>query len=98
MRESELGSGLSILDFYKHPTVRELATFLEDGTSGPSDEPVTLEPREPRPAPPSRRRAPGLRTAQGSGLYAHILSFPLPRGVLLRLYDGQPSLPPSGLL
>jgi hypothetical protein len=31
MRESELGSGLSILDFYKYPTVRDLATFLEDG-------------------------------------------------------------------
>src|SRR3712207_4254991 len=66
MRESELGSGLSILDFYKHPTVRDLATFLEDGTTSRSDEPVTLEPREPRPEPPSRKRVLGFGTAQVS--------------------------------
>ncbi|HST96967.1 MAG TPA: Pls/PosA family non-ribosomal peptide synthetase [Geodermatophilus sp.] len=91
MRESELGSGLSILDFYKHPTVRDLATFLEDGTAGPSDEPVTLEPREPRPEPPSRERVIGFGTAQVSVLYAIILLFLLPVGVLYGLNDGQPS-------
>src|SRR3712207_1860890 len=92
MRESDLGSGLSILDFYKHPTVRNLATFLEDGTAGPSDEPVTLEPREPRPEPPSRERVLGFGTAQVSVLYAIILLFLLPVGVLYGLNDGQPSV------
>ena len=91
MRESELGSGLSILDFYKYPTVRALATFLEDGAKATTDEPVTLEPREPRPEPPSRERVVGFGTAQVSVLYAIILLFLLPVSVLYGLNDGQPS-------
>ena len=91
MRESELGSGLSILDFYKYPTVRALATFLEDGAKATTDEPVTLEPREPRPEPPSRERVVGFGTAQVSVLYAIILLFLLPVCVLYGLNDGQPS-------
>ncbi|MGY1914927.1 Pls/PosA family non-ribosomal peptide synthetase [Blastococcus sp. SYSU DS0973] len=92
MRESDLGSGLSILDFYRHPTVRALATFLEDGDRDQAGGTVTLEPREPRPEPPSRQRVLGFGTAQFSVLYAIILLFLLPVGVLYGLSDGQPSL------
>jgi len=92
MRESELGSGLSILDFYKHPTVRDLATFLEDGAGAKEDDTVVLEPREPRPEPPSRERVVTFGTAQMSILYALILVFLLPVSVLYGLNDGQPSL------
>src|SRR3712207_7153092 len=37
MRESDLGAGLSILDFYRHPTVRALAAFLEAGAGAQPD-------------------------------------------------------------
>ncbi|WP_324276433.1 amino acid adenylation domain-containing protein [Blastococcus brunescens] len=92
MRESELGSGLSILDFYKHPTVRDLATFLEDGAGAQADDTVVLEPREPRPEPPSRERVVAFGTAQVSVLYAIILLFLFPVGILYGLNDGQPSV------
>ncbi|MCV2490676.1 amino acid adenylation domain-containing protein [Geodermatophilus sp. YIM 151500] len=91
MRESDLGTGLSILDFYRHPTVRELAAFLEDGTGGTTDDIVTLEPHGPRPAAPSRRRVLAFGTAQVSVLYAVVLAFLLPVGVLYGLNGGQPS-------
>jgi non-ribosomal peptide synthetase-like protein len=92
MRQSDLGSGLSILDFYKHPTVRALAAFLEDGAGTATDETVTLEPREPRPEPPSRGRVVGFGTGQVAVLYAIILLFLFPVGVLYGLNDGQPSV------
>ena len=91
MRESDLGSGLSILDFYRHPTVRALATFLETST-GQSTDAVILEPREPRPAPPSRNRVVAFGTAQVSVLYAIVMLFLLPIATLYGLNDGQPSL------
>jgi non-ribosomal peptide synthetase-like protein len=94
MRESDLGSGLSILDFYRHPTVRSLAEFLEHGGSadaGPDSDPVLLEPREPRPEPPSKGRVVGFGSAQLSALYAIILLFLLPVALLYGLNDGQPS-------
>ncbi|MGY1701516.1 Pls/PosA family non-ribosomal peptide synthetase [Geodermatophilus sp. SYSU D00766] len=92
MRESDLGAGLSILDFYRHPTVRGLAAFLEDGAGHRPDDAATLEPREPRPAPPSRGRVLAFGSAQVSVLYAIVLLFLLPVAVAYGLSDGQPSL------
>ncbi len=91
MRGSDLGSGLSILDFYRHPTVRALATFLQDG-AGDRPDAVTLEPREPRPAPPSRNRVVAFGSAQVAVLYGILSLFLLPVAVLYGLNDGQPSV------
>ncbi|MGY1673235.1 Pls/PosA family non-ribosomal peptide synthetase [Geodermatophilus sp. SYSU D00710] len=91
MRESDLGAGLSILDFYRHPTVRGLAAFLEAG-AGDQPDAMTLEPREPRPAPPSRGRVVAFGAAQLSVLVAIVGLFLLPVAVAYGLNDGQPSL------
>ena len=91
MRGSDLGSGLSILDFYKHPTVRELATFLEHGRDSRQDT-VTAAPRAPRPAPPSRNRVTAFGSAQLAGLYVLVLLFVLPIAFLYGVHDGQPSV------
>jgi non-ribosomal peptide synthetase-like protein len=91
MRESDLAAGLSILDFYRHPTVRELAAFLEAGV-GDSAVPVALEARPPRPPRPSRRRVAAVGTAQLSVLYLLVLVFFAPVAVVYALNDGEPSV------
>jgi non-ribosomal peptide synthetase-like protein len=91
MRGSDLGAGLSILDFYRHPTVRDLATHLEDSRSD-QGAPATLEPRAPRPAPPSQSRVAAFGSAQMAGFYGVIGLFMLPIAVLYGIHDGQPSV------
>ncbi|MGY1752119.1 Pls/PosA family non-ribosomal peptide synthetase [Blastococcus sp. SYSU D01042] len=90
MRESDLGSGLSILDFYRHPTVRDLAGFLEAGAAE-AVAPVTLPPREPRPPRPSRRRVLAVGSAQLAVLYLLVLVFLVPIAVVYGLAGGEPS-------
>ncbi|RBY81398.1 hypothetical protein DQ239_02065 [Blastococcus sp. TF02-09] len=91
MRESDLGAGLSILDFYRHPTVRDLAEHLEDARAHAA-EPVVLEPRAPRPAPPSRRRVAAFGAAQVAGFAVVIGLFTLPIAVVYGVHDGEPSV------
>ncbi|MGY1806359.1 Pls/PosA family non-ribosomal peptide synthetase [Blastococcus sp. SYSU D00669] len=91
MRESDLGAGLSISDFYRHPTVRDLAAFLEDGASARPDT-LDLEPRAPRSAPPTGGRVTAFGSAQVAGLYGVLLLFLLPIAVLYGIHDGQPSV------
>jgi non-ribosomal peptide synthetase-like protein len=91
MRESDLGASLSILDLYRHPTVRGLATFLEASRDAAPDT-VTAGPRAPRPTPPSRGRVAAFGTAQMSAFYLIVLLFLLPIAVLYGIHDGQPSV------
>ncbi len=91
MRESDLASGLSILDFYRHPTVRDLAAFLEAGV-GDSPAPVTPAARRPRPPAPSGRRVAAVGTAQLSVLYLLVLVFLVPVAVVYGINDGEPSV------
>jgi non-ribosomal peptide synthetase-like protein len=90
MRESDLGSGLSIADFYRHPTVRDLATFLEASAGDPAS-PVTLEPRKARPPRPTGRRVVAVGTAQLAILYLLVLAFLAPVAVVYALNGGEPS-------
>ena len=91
MRESDLGSGLSILDFYRHPTVRDLAAFLEE-SAGDEGPPIHLTPRTPRPARPSRARVVGVGAVQLGVLYLLVLAFLIPVAVVYGINDGEPSL------
>ncbi|WP_347057292.1 Pls/PosA family non-ribosomal peptide synthetase [Blastococcus sp. HT6-30] len=86
MRESDLASGLSILELYRHPTVRALAGFLEDGVDGGA-----AAERAIRPAAPSRRRVAAFGSAQLSWLYAIVTLLLLPVTALYVLNDGVPS-------
>src|SRR3712207_694343 len=90
MRESDLGSGLSMLDFYRHPTVRALASFLE-GTGAAEPDTVILGPRVPRSEQPSRGHVAAFGWAQISAFYGVILLFLLPISFLYGIHDGQPS-------
>src|SRR3982751_1225834 len=85
MRESELGSGLSILDFYRHPTVRSLSDFLE--AAGSPD--VAADGGIPtRPDRPSRARVAAVGATQLFSLYGVVLLFLLPVALLYSLHDG----------
>ncbi|MGY1682931.1 Pls/PosA family non-ribosomal peptide synthetase [Geodermatophilus sp. SYSU D01176] len=90
MRESDLGAGLSILDFYRHPTVRALAAFLEAGVGAQPDT-DGLPPREPRPEPPSAGRVVRFGIAQAAVIVAVVLLFLWPVALAYGLHDGQPS-------
>src|SRR3954468_11616242 len=88
MRDAELGSGLSVGDFYRHPTVRSLSEFLEAAESpeaGPQA--GTLS----RPDRPSRRRVAAVGATQLFSLYGVVLLFLLPVAVLYSLHGGRPS-------
>ncbi|SDY08068.1 non-ribosomal peptide synthetase terminal domain of unknown function [Geodermatophilus africanus] len=91
MRESDLGAGLSILDFYRHPTVRALAAFLEAGVGAQPDA-DGLPLREPRPEPPSTARVVGFGAAQAAVVVAVVLLFLWPVALVYGLNGGQPSL------
>ncbi|MGY1843720.1 Pls/PosA family non-ribosomal peptide synthetase [Modestobacter sp. SYSU DS0875] len=87
MRSSDLGAGLSILELYRHPTVRSLAAHLEeDAGSG-----AAAEPHLRRPAQSSRRRITAFGSAQLTTLFGIVLLFLLPAAVLYSLNDGEPS-------
>src|SRR3712207_3577389 len=91
LRESDLGAGLSILDFYRHPTVRALAAFLEAGVGAQPDADA-LPLREPRPEPPSTARVVRFGFAQAAVIVAVVLLFLWPVALVYGLNDGQPSL------
>ena len=88
MRESDLGSGLSILDFYRHPTVRSLSDFLE---AAESPDVVADGGIPTRPDRPSRARVAAVGATQLFSLYGIVLLFLLPVAVLYSLHDGRPS-------
>ena len=91
MRESDLAAGLSILDFYRHPTVRALTAFLEAsvGTHPGAD---ALPPREPRPEAAGTGRVARFGFAQATGVYTIVFLFLWPVALLYGLHGGQPSV------
>jgi len=89
MRSSDLGAGLSILELYRHPTVRSLAGHLEeDARSGAT----AGESGTARPVQSSSRRVAAFGSAQLATLYGIVGLFLFPAAVIYVLNGGEPSL------
>ncbi|WP_197058496.1 Pls/PosA family non-ribosomal peptide synthetase [Modestobacter caceresii] len=89
MRSSDLGAGLSILELYRHPTVRSLAAHLEeDARAGEA----VAEPHLRRPVQSSRRRVAAFGSAQLATFYGIVLLFLFPAAVVYAVNDGEPSV------
>ncbi|MCZ2805007.1 amino acid adenylation domain-containing protein [Modestobacter sp. VKM Ac-2983] len=88
MRSSDLGAGLSILELYRHPTVRSLAAHLEDDARSGD---AVAEPHLRRPVQSSRRRVAVFGSAQFATFYGIVLLFLFPAALVYALNGGEPS-------
>ncbi|GAA1877660.1 Pls/PosA family non-ribosomal peptide synthetase [Streptantibioticus ferralitis] len=79
-RQPELAT-VAMADLYAHPTIRDLATFLDTGDATPAEQ------RSAAPVPPARRhstaRVIACGLAQIAALYGWLLLIGLPVGVLV---------------
>jgi non-ribosomal peptide synthetase-like protein len=90
LRSEQAAAGLSILDLYQHPTIRELARH-QDGLEAQSPASELDGSTARRPEPPRGRRVAAFGLAQLGWVYSLLVVFLLPVGIIYSVNDGQPS-------
>ena len=90
LRSEQVAAGLSIVDLYEHPTVRELARHQDD-LAATMAATARDEQDRVRPDPPRGWRVAAFGLTQLGWIYSLLIVFLLPVGVIYDINGGQPS-------